>query len=159
MKILFSRDEQVHHFKLTGEIQSEDLALFRASMMRFLDTQPEFVVLDLSEITLQVPDIELQGVLTEIRTLASAKALHLQVALTDIEAATATDSLLQSALERQIHSLRAKIEIREEMRRNLEKIIEANSALKSAIDERTQGIEQNGSNRLNPLIDRLWSGK
>jgi CRISPR/Cas system-associated protein Csx1 len=159
MKMLFSMDEQVHHFKITGEITPEDLQILKGSFHRFLDSNPEFVVVDLSEITLQVPDFDLQTALTEIRTLASAKGISIQIAMSDIEAGIAKDSVLQSALERQIRVLQGKIELREEMKRNLEQIIDANRQLKSAIEEKNPSLTLNRRNPFNPLFERLWSEK
>ena len=159
--MLFTMDEQVHHFKVTGEISPSDLGVLRKSFFQFLESNPEFLVLDLSEVTLQVPDFELQTVLTEIKTLASSKALHLQIAQSDIEARVATQSVLEDALSRQVDALKAKIELREEMKRNLEKIIDSNRALKEAISERSSQLQTGSSqkNPFHPLIDRLWSEK
>ncbi len=157
--MLFSMDEQVHHFKINGEITPDDLQMFRKSLHRFLETNPEYVVIDLSEISLQVPDFELQTALTEIRTLAAAKGISLQIAMSDIEAGIAKNSVLQSALEKQIRVLQGKIELREEMKRNLEQIVEANRALQSAIEDRSVSLSLNRRNPFNPLFERLWSEK
>ncbi|NDG86132.1 MAG: hypothetical protein EBX52_13970 [Proteobacteria bacterium] len=159
MKMLFTMDEQVHHFKINGEISPEDLQILRGSLHRFLESNPEYLVIDLSEITLQVPDFELQGILTELRTLASARGVSFQVAMTDIEAGVARTAVLQSALEKQIRILEAKIELREEMSRNLEQIIDANRSLKTAIEEKKSELTLNRRNPFNPLFERLWSEK
>ncbi|MBU6153182.1 MAG: hypothetical protein KGP28_02665 [Bdellovibrionales bacterium] len=159
MKMLFSMDEKVHHFKINGEISPSDLQVMKDSLCRFLESTPEFVVVDLSEITLQVPDFELQTTLTEIRTLALAKGVSLQIALSDIEAGTARKTVLQNALEKQLRILQGKLELREEMRQNMERILEANRALKSAIDEKSSALTLNRRNPFNPLFERLWSEK
>jgi hypothetical protein len=83
----------------------------------------------------------------------------MQIAMSDIEAGIAKDSVLQSALERQIRVLQGKIELREEMKRNLEQIIDANRQLKSAIEEKNPSLTLNRRNPFNPLFERLWSEK
>ncbi len=157
--MIFSMDEQVHHFKINGEIHPADLEILKQSLQRFLESKPEYVVIDLSEITLMIPDFELQSVLTEIRTLGSSLGISLQIATSDIEAGAARNSVLRNALEKQLRVLQGKLELREEMRRNLEEIVEANRALKNAIEDRKSATTLNRRNPFNPLFERLWSEK
>jgi hypothetical protein len=159
MKIIFLMDDQVHHFKISGEMNSEDLQLLKQSLVRFLESTPEFVILDLSEIILHVPEIDLQAVLTEIRTLASAKGMHLQVAMSDFEVGIAKNSVLRNSLERKIKLLEGKIELREEMKRNLDEIRNLNRALKSELEDKTASLSLSRRNPFNPLFERLWSEK
>lgn len=157
--MLFSMDEQVHHFKINGEIHASDLEILKQSLHRFLESKPEFVVIDLSETTLMIPDFEFQSVLTEIRTLGSSLGLSLQIATSDIEAGIAKNAVLRNALEKQLRVLQGKLELREEMKRNLEEIIEANRKLKNAIEDRKSESSLNRRNPFNPLFERLWSEK
>ncbi|NDG83791.1 MAG: hypothetical protein EBX52_01990 [Proteobacteria bacterium] len=160
MRLLFSLDEQIHEFKVTGDIAPGDLNVLKKSLLRFLDTLPPFTILDLSEASLQVPDFELQGVLVEIQTLAKAKGLHLVVAQTDIESRVARRSLMEMALLKQIEILKGKIALREEIHSRLETLVHENRNLQVLLD-RSRSLAENTSGRggvLSPLLEKLWGG-
>lgn len=160
MRLLFTLDEQVHEFKVTGDIGPGDLNVLKKSLLRFLDTLPPFTILDLSEASLQVPDFELQGVLVEIQTLAKAKGLLLVVAQTDIESRVARRSLVETALHRQIDLLKGRIAIREEIQSRLESLLAENRQLKNQLDRTRSELENRPgrTGRLSPVIDKLWGG-
>jgi len=157
MKMLFGMDEQVHHFKVTGEIIPDDLVVLKQSLFQFFDSHPAFTILDLSEITLQVPDFELQNALTKISTMAQAKGLHLSVAQTDIEAKLAKQTVLEMALIKELDVLRAKVELREKISNDLKEIIEQNQTLKETINQKLDAAKNKNAGVLNPFIEKLWS--
>lgn len=160
MKLLFSMDEQVHHFKVTGEITPSDLTTLRQSLFQFFRSNPSYVVLDLSESVLQVPDIELQNTLTEIRTLGKSKQMNLAIAQTDIEARLARQNLLEGALLQQIDVLKSKIELREQIRKNIEELRIQNQTIKQSLQEQTKASASSEKSRLlSPLIEKLWSAR
>ena len=158
MRLLFAMDDQVHHFKVTGEIGPGDLSVLRKSLLQFFDGLPSFTILDLSEACLQVPDFELQTILTEIQTLAKAKALHLNVAQTDIESKVAKQSLLEMALLKQVEILKGKLALREEMRAQLEALIDENQKLKGTLSDRIEQLKSESTRKgpFGPIIEKLW---
>jgi hypothetical protein len=160
MRLLFNLNENVHEFKVTGDIGPGDLNVLRKSLLRFLDSLPPFTILDLSEASLQVPDFDVQGVLVEIQTLAKAKALNLVTAQTDIESRAARRSLMETALQRQIDILNGKIALRKEIHSRLESLVDENRKLRDQLDRtRSEFERQNGRpGRLSPIIDKLWGG-
>ncbi len=160
MKMLFSMDEQVHHFKVTGEVAPNDLTLLKKSLFGFFDSNPSFVVLDLSEIMLQIPDFELQGVLTELITLGKSKQINLAVAQTDIEARLARKTLLEGALSQQLEVLQTKIELREKIRKDIEDLKRQNQSIKESLEEKARVAASAEKSRLfTPLLERLWGGR
>jgi hypothetical protein len=158
MKILFSMDEQVHQFKITGEVNPSDIVLLKQSLFQFFETQPAYVVLDLSEIHLQVPDFELQNTITEITTLAKSKKMNLAIAQTDIEARRVHQRLMESALVEQIELLKSKIELREEILKNIEELRAQNQSIRRSLEEKNKVTDEK-SGFLSPLIERLWSDR
>jgi hypothetical protein len=160
MKILFAMDDQVHHFKVTGEITPPDLDLLKESLFRFFKSNPSFVVVDLSEIHLEASDLELQNVLTEIRTLGKSKKMNLAIALTDIEARLSRQKLLEGALLQQIELLKAKIDLREEIRKNIEELRLQNHSIRRSLEDQAKAAPSfEGPRLLSPLIEKLWSDR
>ena len=157
MKMLFSMDHQVHHFKVTGEVAPSDLKILKESLFAFFKSNPSFVVLDLSEISLQVPDFELQSAITEIITLGKSKQMNLAVAQTDIEARLAKQTILEGSLLQKIDILQSKIELREQIRKNMEELKQQNLAIKASLEEKAMQSKSAGrSGMLTPLLERLW---
>jgi hypothetical protein len=156
--MLFAMDDQVHHFKVNGEIGPGDLSVLRKSLFRFLDGLPSFTILDLSEASLQIPDFEFQKILVEIQTLAKAKALNLIIAQTDIESKVAKQSLLEMALQKQVEILKGKLALREEMRTQLELLIDENNKLKGTISDRIEKLKGESTRKgpFAPLVEKLW---
>jgi hypothetical protein len=161
MKLLFQIEDQVHQFKVTGEINDLDLQVLRRSLYLFLESNPTFTVLDLSDAILHVTDLEIQNLLTEIRTLASSKALHIAIAQTDIEVLHAKNSVLEAALQKQLEALQNKLELREKMRAQAESLLRENRELKERVEEQSRKLNDSRahSGLISPLVDRLWSEK
>ncbi len=159
MKMLFGMDGQIHHFRVTGEIGPSDLGVLRKSLLRFLESAPEFTILDLSESIPQVPEFEVQSFLGEMKAQARARALHLVAAQTDIESKLARSSLIESALEKRLSILKEKIALREEMRDRIESLAEENRKLRDEVAGHLQSLKNGPSTAgpFHPILEKLWS--
>ncbi len=158
---MFQIEDGVHEFKITGDVGEQDLSVLKQSIFRFFESNPTFTVLDLSEACLQVSELKLQVLLSEFKSLASSKAIFLSIAQTDIEVVKAKQVVLEAALLRQVEVLKGKLELREKMRAEAEKLLGENESLKSAMNEQIERMKElnTDSSILSPLVDKLWSEK
>jgi hypothetical protein len=171
MKLLFNVQDQVHTFTATEEIARTDLAVMKVGIARFLESKPSFVVLDLSPATLMVTDSEIHSVVEELKTIALSKQIDFYVAHTDIESIRAHRNVLEIALTQKVKTLQNKVEIREKMKLEAEKLLSENDDLKNAVATqmaRLQALKEKSKNdpaaqsliaKLSPMLEKLWSEK
>jgi hypothetical protein len=163
MKLLFSIEDQVHHFRVIGEIESQDLIVLREGLFRFFESNPTYTVLDLSDAKVNVPNSDLQNILYEIKSLISSKNLNLIIAETAIQARQARQKVLELALTRQLEMLQAKLELREKIRGDAEFLIAENEKLKESVAgqvEKLKNLQPDAAPTiLSPLFEKLWSEK
>lgn len=152
MKLLFSMKNHIQMFAVQGEITAQDAKVLRTSLFDLLETNPPFLVIDLSGATTMIPDSELHTLLGEVRTLASAKNLSLSIAQTDFESLRAPKQVVESALEKQARILEGKIELREQIRAQITRLTEENQDLKQKL---------NRPSALSPFsfFEKIWSPK
>ena len=143
----------VQTFHIHEEIQFSDLQVLKKSMIRFLETEPALVVLDLSEADLSVSETELNHVLSEIKTVAQTENCTLVIAQTDIESIRAPVWVQEIALQKKIQILQGKIELREEVLKNTDRLKEQNTQLRDQIGTKKNPL----SFGLSPLVEKLWS--
>ncbi len=155
MKLLFSNG-QIQTFQVQNDIFPQDLTLLKSSLVQFFESNPEYVVIDLSQSSLQVSDSELQSTLLEIKTHAQAKNINLVVAQSDIESSYAQHKVLEMALAKRAQVLENKLELREKMKRDASRMLEENNKLKQEIAEKKRDQAQI-SHKLNPVMEKLWS--
>ena len=181
MKLLFSVQDQVHTFTVTEELVRTDLATLKAGISRFLESKPSFVVLDFSQATLMIPDTDLQLVIQELKTIALSRQIDFYVAYTDIESIRAHRAVVELALTKKVKILQNKVEIREKMQAEAEKLLSENQRLKLTVTEQMERLKilnEKTKNRsesissetnfpetesliqkLSPILEKLWSEK
>lgn len=161
MKLLFTMEDQIHHFRVIGAIETQDLIVLRESLFRFFESNPTYTVLDLSDSKAVVPDSDLQNILQEIKSLISSKNLNLVIAQTAIQARAAKQQVLELALTRQLEILQAKLDLREKIRKDAEFLIAENEKLKETMSDQVQKLKnlKNADTLLSPLLEKLWSEK
>jgi anti-anti-sigma regulatory factor len=152
MKLLFSMKNHIQVFGVEGEIQHHDAEVLRSALFTFLESQPPFVILDLSQATLMVPDSEIQKILTEVRTLAQSRNIQLSIAQTDLESLRAPKQVLESALEQRAKILEAKLELRQSIQDQTAKLKTENETLRSQLKRPSP---------LSPfsVFEKLWNSK
>jgi hypothetical protein len=143
----------------------------KMGITRFLDSNPSFVVIDFSSATLMVPDSELQVVIQGLKTVALSKQIDFYVAHTDIESIRAQRNVLEMALTKKVKILQNKVEIREKLKNDAEKLLSENLDLKNTVAEqmeRLQALKDKAKNdpqtrslihKLSPMLEKLWSEK
>jgi len=151
MKLLFSVQPPVQTFQVQEDILAQDLVLLRESLNRFFDSNPSFVVVDLSQASLQVSDDELQTTLIQIKTLAQSKEISLIVAQSDIESRLAHQQVLEAALQKRARILESKLELRERMKHDALRLKEENEKLREQLPK-DESIP-------NPFMEKLWSDR
>lgn len=164
MKLLFSVKSPVQTFQVQEDIFPQDLQVLKAGISRFFESNPEYVVIDLSQASLQVSDTELQAALLEIKTLAQSKRICLSIAQSDIESDYAHQMVIEMALQKRAQILENKLELREQMKADALRMIEENEKLKQELLEKRQKAKQEqksetAPNKLNPFIEKLWSDR
>lgn len=154
-------EDQIHHFRVIGAIETQDLIVLRESLFRFFESNPTYTVLDLSDSKAVVPDSDLQNILQEIKSLISSKNLNLVIAQTAIQARAAKQQVLELALTRQLEILQAKLDLREKIRKDAEFLIAENEKLKETMSDQVQKLKnlKNADTLLSPLLEKLWSEK
>ncbi|MBS1960297.1 MAG: hypothetical protein JST80_12540 [Bdellovibrionales bacterium] len=141
----------IHTFSVQGEITSQDAKVLRTSLFTFLETNPLFLVVDLSQATLMIPDAEIHSILSEVRTLASAKNLSLAVAQSDFESLSAPKLVVEAALEKHVRILESKLELREKVKEQIKQLTEENKELKEKVKRSPHSIS--------PFVffEKIWS--
>ena len=162
MKLLFNLDDQVHTFKVEEQLDQRDCAVLKDSLFRFFETRPSYTILDLSEARVEISEKDLQLLLSEVHTFATSRDLNLTLALTLPEAARAKQSVMETALQKQVEILQAKLELREKMSVEAEKLLAENANLKTSVTDHIEQLKELkiGSNSLlSPILEKLWSEK
>ena len=155
MKLLFHIQNEIHTFSIHDEITGIDTEVIKQSLMRFLNSDPTYVILDLSWATLELPETELEAALLEIKTYAQAKNINLVIARTDLESADAPQRVVELALEKRIQLLENKIDLRENLLKQTALLQKENQELR---EQREQEPADDGlSPIISPLVDRLWN--
>ncbi len=154
-------ENQVNFFRISDRIEAMDLAVIRDGLFRFFKSNPTFTVLDLSGATIDVESKDLERVLTEIQVCAQAQNLHFLLARNALESINASQTVMELALEKQVEILQAKLELRESMRKQAEKLIEENAQLKASVTSELEKMRALSpeSSRLSPILEKLWSEK
>lgn len=152
MKLLFSMKNHIQMFSVQGEITTQDAKVLRTSLFDLLETNPPFLVVDLSQATTMIPESELHTLLAEVRTLASAKNLSLSIAQTDFESMSAPRQVIESSLQKQAKILESKIELRQQIRAQIAQLTEENKELKQKL---------NRPSALSPFsfYEKIWSSR
>jgi hypothetical protein len=142
----------IQMFAVQGEITAQDAKVLRTSLFDLLESNPPFIVIDLSQATAMIPDSEVQTLLAEVRTLASAKNLSLSIAQTDFESLRAPKQVVESALAKKARILEGKIELREQIRAQITQLTEENQSLKQKLKL---------PSALSPFsfLEKIWSSK
>ena|GEM_PF-3292780 len=151
MKLLFSVQPPVQTFQVQEDILAQDLILLRESLNQFFNSNPSFVVVDLSQASLQVSDDELQSTLIQIKTLAQSKEISLVIAQSDIESRLAHQQVLEAALLKRARILESKLELREKMKSDALRLKEENEKLREQLPK--------DDSIPNPLMEKLWSDR
>ncbi len=162
MKLLFSLEDQVHTFKIQESLEARDAVVLKDSLFRFFETRPSYTILDLSHAQINIPDKDFQQLLSEIHTFATARDLNLTLALNTAEASRAKQAVLETALQKQVEILQAKLELREKMRAEAESLLAENANLKTSVSthiEQLKTLKSGTHPLLSPLIEKLWSEK
>ena len=161
MKLNFTLENQVNVFRVNGRLESTDLAVIRDSLFRFFESNPSYTVLDLSETIIDPTLNGLNTVLIEIQSCAQAQNLHFILARTQEEANLANQSVLELALQQQVAILQAKLELRQNMREQAEKLMEENAKLQASVASEMLRLKSLApeSTRLSPILEKLWSEK
>ena len=102
---------QIHTFLIQGEITPQDLTVLNGSVLKYLESDPAYVIIDLSQAQLSVSELELQKILREIKTFAQAKDLSLVISQSDVESMHAQQMVVEMALQKKLQFLENKIEI------------------------------------------------
>lgn len=151
MKLLFSMKNSIHTFSVQGEITAQDAKVLRTSLFTFLETNPPFLIVDLSNATLMIPDAEIHSILSEVRTLASAKNLSLSIAQSDFESLQAPKLVVEAALEKHARILESKLELRQQIKNQIKTLTEENKDLKEKVKRSPRSIS--------PFVffEKLWN--
>ena len=142
----------IQMFSVQGEITAQDAKVLRSSLFTFLESDPLFLVIDLSCATLMIPEEEIHSLLSEVRSLASAKNINLTIAQTDFESLRAPRQVVDMALEKRARILQSKVELREQIQTQIVHLTQENLTLKEKMKR---------PRLLAPFsfLDRLWSAK
>jgi hypothetical protein len=158
MNLLFKIRDGIHEFKVEGPVESGDEDTLSRSLHRFFESSPEFTVLDCSSLD-EAGKARIKTVVETAAILASSRGFHFISAMNPEENERAGKKILELALERKIKSLEAKIEIREKMRIEAEKLLEENLKLRSSMKDELKKLD--GLSRTNPwvgsLARKLWT--
>ena len=145
---------QIHTFQIQGEIQALDLEVLKDSVLKYLESDPLFVVVDLSQTLSLVPEIDLQKQLSEIKAFAQAKNLSLIIAQSDIESMHAHQRVVELALQKKMQILENKIELRRQMNDDAVRLRNENEHLRKSLEE--QVLSNPFQHKLSPFAEKLW---
>jgi hypothetical protein len=159
MNILFQTRNGINEFRIQGPTSQEDLETLRSSLFRFFETSPLFTVLDLSGIETDGALPALDGLIEEAKSLASSKGLHFQYARNASELDELRKKLIESALEEQVNLLQSRIDLREKMRLDAERLIEENRNLRQTVEDELKRIDHLGETSpwFGSFAKKLWS--
>jgi hypothetical protein len=159
MNILFQTRNGIHEFRIQGPTSNADLETLRSSLYRFFETSPLFTVLDLSGLEPDESPVDLKRLIEEAKSLASSKGLHFKCAWNASELDEIRKRLVESALEEQVNVLQARLELREKMRMDTERLMEENRNLRRTVEEELKRIDHLGETSpwFGTLAKRLWS--
>lgn len=152
MKLLFSMKNHIEVLSVQGEITAQDAKVLRFSLFNLLEANPPYLIVDISQATTMIPDSELQTLLSEVRTLASAKNLSLSIAQTDFESLRAPKQVVEAALEKRARILESKLELREDIRKQITQLTKENQNLKEKLRK---------PSLLSPFsfFEKIWNSK
>ncbi len=159
MEIIFQTRNGINEFRIQGPTSTEDLETLRSSLFRFFENSPLFTVLDLSGIETDGVLPALSGLIEEAKSLASSKGLHFQCARNESELDHLRKKLIESALEEQVNLLQSRIDLREKMRLDAERLIEENRNLRQTVEEELKRIDHLGETSpwFGSFAKKLWS--
>ena len=147
---------QIHTFLIQGEITPQDLTVLNGRVLKYLESDPAYVIIDLSQAQLSVSELELQKILREIKTFAQAKDLSLVISQSDVESMHAQQMVVEMALQKKLQFLENKIELRQQIQLDAVRLREENDALKKTIEAQPTSSFQH---KLSPIAEKLWSEK
>ncbi len=159
MNILFQTRNGINEFKIQGPTSAEDLETLRSSLFRFFETTPVFTVLDLGGIETDGNLQALDGLIEEAKSLASSKGIHFKCARNASELEELRRKLVESALEEQVHVLQSRLELREKMRLDAERLLEENRNLRQTVEDELKRIDHMGETSpwFGSFAKKLWS--
>jgi hypothetical protein len=162
MKLLFKIEDQVHFFQAVGEIALQDLVVLKKSLFHFFESNPTYTVLDFSSSHLSAPKEKFKKLLIEIKSLSESKNLYLIVAEDLPQSRNAKNTVLGLAINHKIEALQAKLELREKIKADAEKLLNENLSLKKALQDQNEKLKEvkiQSRELLSPLFEKLWSEK
>ncbi len=133
MNIEFQYQNPIHHFNLTGELNASDLTVLRDSLYRLYESNPAYVVIDVSRLETGLLNPQLESVLKEIQCLATAKNQDFYVAQTALEASSAFSRVLEQALDKRARIAQGKQEVLKQMKEVAAELTKENIKLKSVL--------------------------
>lgn len=159
MDILFQTRNGINEFRIRDLTSNEDLETLRSSLFRFYETSPMFTVLDLTANEPGNTLSGLNGLIEETKSLASSKGLHFQCARNPSELEDIRRKLVESALEEQMNVLQARLDLREKMRMDAERLIEENRNLRLTVEDELKRIDRLGETSpwFGSFVKKLWS--
>ena len=159
MNILFQTRNGINEFSIQGPTSVDDLGTLRSSLFRFFETAPLFTVLDLSGMESSGLLPELSGLIEEAKSLASSKGLHFKCSTNASELEELRRKLVESALEEQVNVLQSRLDLREKMRLDAERLIEENRNLRQTVEDELKRIDRLGETSpwFGSFAKKLWS--
>ncbi len=159
MNILFQTRNGINEFRIQGPTSVEDLETLRSSLFKFFETAPLFTVLDLGGMETAAPIPSLEGLIEEAKSLASSKGLHFKCARNASELEELRRKLVESALEEQVNVLQSRLDLREKMRMDAERLIEENRNLRQTVEDELKRIDHLGETSpwFGSFAKKLWS--
>jgi hypothetical protein len=159
MKIQFQYQNPIHHFTLTETLESSDLDVLRTSFHQLYESNPPYLVVDVSQLETGLQNAKLESLLKEITALAQSKCLDFFIARTQLEADTAFALVLEVALDKKTRILKGKQQIHNEMRTVATQLLQENERLKSVLQSEHDLLATNSppTGKMSSLLDRFWN--
>ena len=161
MNLIFNYENPVHHFKATGQMTAQDLKVIRAALYRLFESNPSYVVLNLSGVINldQTPKILYTQVITELTSLALSKKIFFRVNKNEEEQTDSIHAILEEALHEKQALMNSKKQVKEELKNTARALFEENESLKKQLNVLKDRPTQDSGNSLGTLLDKLWSTK
>ena len=161
MKLVYStkrcnQADVVHRFDVLGEFLPSDLDVIKQSLQLFFNQLSKsgnicpVIVLDFSESTLRINEAKLQRFVIEMRTLALASRVFLNIAQSDIESMHAEQKSIEQALHAKLSVLENKLDLVESTKNKIEQFTHENQQL------REQLLESKPKNSARTIFEKLW---
>jgi hypothetical protein len=159
MEILFQTRNGINEFRIRDLTSTEDLETLRSSLFKFYETAPVFTILDLTANDTGASPSGLTGLIEETKSLASSKGLHFKCARNPSELDDLRRKLVETALEEQMNMLEARLELREKMRMDAERLLEENRNLRMTVEQELKRIDRLGETSpwFGSFAKKLWS--